>query len=165
MSDLLGIFQQYCALSSKPEVGMDSMRFYKFCKEYNLIDGNLLTKSDVDIIYLTHTKNKHAKYLSYTGFNLGLTDIAEKKITDYNNLCEYIVGIGHGPNISGTIAEHNRFFDDKSTYTGVYTKGGPTIIDRNASASFWSSQGFAYVYLFLFIYYFRIYLLTYLFIY
>ncbi len=142
MATLLNIFQQYCALSGKSDSGMDSMRFYKFCKEYDLIDGNLLTKSDVDIIYLTHTKNKHVRYLSYTGFNLAITDIAEKKITDFNNLCEYIVSIGRGPNITGTVADHNRFFDDKSTYTGVYNKGGPTIIDRNASASFWSSEGY-----------------------
>lgn len=141
MATLLNIFQQYCALSAKSD-GMDSTRFYKFCKEYDLIDGNLVTKSDVDIIYLTHTKNKHVRYLSYTGFNLAITDIAEKKITDYNNLCEYIVAIGRGPTITGTVAGHNRFFDDKSTYTGVYNKGGPTIIDRNASASFWSSEGY-----------------------
>lgn len=37
----------------------------------------------------------------------------------------------YGPVISGTFADSNcRFYDDKSTYTGVHKNGGPTIIDK-----------------------------------
>ena len=29
-----------------------------------------------------------------------------------------------------TQAKENRFFDDKSSYTGVHKAGGPTIVDK-----------------------------------
>jgi hypothetical protein len=28
------------------------------------------------------------------------------------------------------VAEENRFYDDRSTYTGVHKVGGPTIVDK-----------------------------------
>ena len=34
---------------------------------------------------------------------------------------------------SGTVAESNKFHDDKSLYTGVYKNGGPTNVDLGTS--------------------------------
>ena len=34
-----------------------------------------------------------------------------------------------GATYSGTKADYVKFHDDKSTYTGVYAKGGPTTVD------------------------------------
>ena len=50
----------------------------------------------------------------------GVTDLLEQLLQTAQN----------GPTISGTFAEDNRFYDDRSTYTGVHKVGGPTIIDR-----------------------------------
>lgn len=30
-----------------------------------------------------------------------------------------------------TVAQENRFYDDKETYTGVHKAGGPTVVDRD----------------------------------
>ncbi|KAL7708096.1 p25-alpha [Lotmaria passim] len=38
------------------------------------------------------------------------------------------------PKSSGTKAEAVRFYDDKSSYTGVAKQGGPTNVDRNAGS-------------------------------
>ena len=32
--------------------------------------------------------------------------------------------------LTGTQAQENRFYDDKTTYTGVHKSGGPTIVDK-----------------------------------
>ncbi len=34
--------------------------------------------------------------------------------------------------VSGTVAEDNRFHDDRSLYTGVHLKGGPSTSDATA---------------------------------
>ena len=34
------------------------------------------------------------------------------------------------PQFKGTKAEYVKFHDDKSTYTGVYAKGGPERFDK-----------------------------------
>lgn len=37
-----------------------------------------------------------------------------------------------GPILKGTVAEANKFHDDKSLYTGVHAKGGPSTVDRSS---------------------------------
>ena len=44
-----------------------------------------------------------------------------------------IAKCGAGPSSTGTKAEANKFHDDKSLYTGVHGKGGPSTVD-NATA-------------------------------
>lgn len=36
-----------------------------------------------------------------------------------------------GPKLAGTKAEANKFHDDKSLYTGVHAKGGPSTVDTD----------------------------------
>ncbi len=40
-----------------------------------------------------------------------------------------------GPKTDATKADFVKFHDDKSTYTGVYAKGGPTNVDGNKDIS------------------------------
>ena len=42
-----------------------------------------------------------------------------------------ITKVSGGPTFKGTVAEANKFHDDKSLYTGVYAQGGPTNVDSN----------------------------------
>ena len=44
-------------------------------------------------------------------------------------LCGQVCKVG-GPIFQGTKAAKVKFHDDKSTYTGVYAKGGPTNVDK-----------------------------------
>ena len=45
-------------------------------------------------------------------------------------ISDAIVNAG-GPVFTGTKADYNKFHDDKSLYTGVYAKGGPTNVDTS----------------------------------
>ena len=49
----------------------------------------------------------------------GLEHIAEKKGKDVSKIAQTICK-SHGPILSGTKAEANKFHDDKSLYTGVH---------------------------------------------
>ena len=54
--------------------------------------------------------------------------MAAKKGVSEDELSKAIIASG-GPHFQGTKAEFNKFHDDKSLYTGVYAKGGPTNVD------------------------------------
>ena len=57
---------------------------------------------------------------------------AAKKGTTKEALIEHILSHG-GPTYHGTKADYVKFHDDKSTYTGVYAKGGPSTVDVGGS--------------------------------
>ncbi len=40
-----------------------------------------------------------------------------------------------GPAFTGTKADKVKFHDDKSLYTGVHAKGGPSTVDKGAGIS------------------------------
>jgi hypothetical protein len=71
-----------------------------------------------------------------------LVDIAKKKQMELPN---YLIKLSkhEGPVLHGTVAEANRFHDDKSTYTGAHAQGGPSFEsssgDLSSSASSASS--------------------------
>jgi hypothetical protein len=54
--------------------------------------------------------------------------VAAKKKTTFEELSKKICATG-GPILSGTVAEANKFHDDKSLYTGVHANGGPSTVD------------------------------------
>ena len=71
---------------------------------------------------------KTSKTLSYGHFEDALKHIAEKKKIEYEKLVESISS--HGvQSYTGTKADYVKFHDDKSLYTGVYAKGGPSNVD------------------------------------
>ena len=62
--------------------------------------------------------------------------IAEKKGISPDEVSAAILNAG-GPSFAGTQADHVKFHDDKSLYTGVYAQGGPTNVDQiQPTASF-----------------------------
>jgi len=72
---------------------------------------------------------------------VALVEIAKKKNIDLDTLKSQITASG-GPVFSGTVAEANKFHDDKSLYTGVYAQGGPTNVDSiGNTVSFGQSPG------------------------
>eukprot|EP00605_Chrysophyceae_sp_TOSAG23-4_P000114 GSChrysophyteH1.ASY1.ANO1.124.1 assembled CDS len=107
-------------------IGIDSARWLKLCKDGKLMDKKF-RKVDVDLVFAKHAKQRR---LGFEGFQYSLVEIALKKETDGEVLVENLLAnTVDGPSIKGSYAKPTRLHDDKSTYTGVYKAGGPTITD------------------------------------
>jgi hypothetical protein len=105
---------------------MDGKTFAKLTKDCGLLDKKL-TSTDVDIIF-AKIKDKSARKITFEEFKKGVPHLAAKKGVTEAELTEMIVKAG-GPKFQGTKADFVKFHDDKSLYTGVYAKGGPTNVD------------------------------------
>jgi len=60
----------------------------------------------------------------------GLGEFAAKKKVEAS-VVHATVAESKGPKLAGTKAEANKFHDDKSLYTGVHAKGGPSTVDTD----------------------------------
>lgn len=105
---------------------MSNKEFIKINKDSGLLD-KVYTTTDVDLIF-SKVKVKTSKVLTYDQFLAGLEEIAKKKKVDVNTIKEKIISSG-GPQFVGTKTDYVKFHDDKSLYTGVYAKGGPSTVD------------------------------------
>ena len=116
------IFKSFAA--GKTE--MESKQFQKLVKECKLIDKKF-TQNDVDIVF-SKVKVKGLKTITFGDFENALAEIAKKKGTTKDKIEEQIKKHG-AATYAGTKADYVKFHDDKSTYTGVYAKGGPSVVD------------------------------------
>lgn len=125
---LISIYESYTGSLS---TGMTSSKFLKIMKDSNLLDNNL-RQPDVDLIF-TKCKATGQRNIDLDGFKRGLEMIASRKDVSFNELLDYIqMTTAEGPSYAGTtVAQENRFYDDKETYTGVHKSGGPTVVDRD----------------------------------
>lgn len=105
---------------------MANKEFAKLNKDCGLLD-KAYTSTDVDLVF-SKCKAKTAKVLTYGDFQSALEQIAAKKKVTKDAIVEKIVKSG-GPHFQGTKADYVKFHDDKSLYTGVYAKGGPSTVD------------------------------------
>ena len=103
---------------------MQTKQYIKLFKDSKIIDKKF-TMNDADIIF---SKVKILKSITFKQFLEVLDLTAKKKNTTKENLIEKILLKGNAI-YKGTKADYVKFFDDKSTYTGVYAKGGPTTVD------------------------------------
>ena len=110
---------------------MEGKSFAKVAKDLKLIDKNL-TATDVDLIF-AKIKDKAARRITFTEFQNGLSQFAQKKGISESQL-QQIVASSHGPVLTGTKAEAVKYHDDKSLYTGVHAKGGPSTVDSDKVA-------------------------------
>ena len=107
---------------------MESKPFMKVFKDINLFQGKPpLVTNDVDIIFSKY-KGKGLKSITFADFEAALGDVAAKKKMTKDALIAKIVSHG-GATYTGTKADYVKFHDDKSQYTGVYARGGPTTVD------------------------------------
>jgi hypothetical protein len=106
---------------------MANKDFAKLNKDCKLLDKKY-TSTDVDLVF-TKVKDKTAKVISFDQFKEALKQIAAKKGTDYDTVASGVISSG-GPQFTGTKTDYVKFHDDKSLYTGVYAKGGPTNVDK-----------------------------------
>ena len=105
---------------------MESKQFSKLVKECKLIDKKF-TNNDVDIVF-AKVKVKGLKTITFADFQNALGEIAKKKGTTLEAIKEVIEKHG-AATYAGTKADYVKFHDDKTTYTGVYARGGPTTVD------------------------------------
>lgn len=101
--------------------------FAKLNKDCGLLD-KVWTNTDVDMAFVKH-KAKTSKVLTFDQFCAALEDISKKKKVGVDDIKAKIVSAG-GPQFTGTKADYVKFHDDKTTYTGVYAKGGPSTVDQ-----------------------------------
>eukprot|EP01064_Diplonema_japonicum_P033824 TRINITY_DN677_c0_g1_i1.p1 TRINITY_DN677_c0_g1~~TRINITY_DN677_c0_g1_i1.p1 ORF type:complete len:555 (+),score=108.11 TRINITY_DN677_c0_g1_i1:52-1716(+) len=133
---LFDVFEQYLAFGGgqhgKSE--MDNARFAKFCKDAKLIDKHF-TSTDADLLF-SKIKPKRGRTISFDVWkNFALPEIARKKSIPFEDLVRKLTSAqgSAGPKANATETDAVRFHDDKSQYTGVYKKGGPTNLDLGTS--------------------------------
>lgn len=116
---------------------MDGKVFAKLSKDCKLLDKKL-TATDIDLIF-AKVKDKAARKINFKQFEAGVALMAEKKGVSADDVKSVIMQTG-GPHFKGTKAEKVKHHDDKSLYTGVHAKGGPTTVDSvHPAASFGSA--------------------------
>ena len=125
-ADLKSVFLKFT--KSKPE--MDGTTFFKMFKDFKLVEKKL-TQTSIDLIF---TKNSAKKKMNFEQFKKGIAECATTKGMPEEDMKAKIVG-GGGPSFKGTVAESVPLHDDKSLYTGVYAKGGPTTVDKDKITS------------------------------
>lgn len=117
------VFQNFATGSE-----MDGKTFAKVAKDTKILDKGL-TATDIDLIF-AKVKDKAARKINYTQFAKGVEEMATKKKITFDALSAKLMEKG-GPVFAGTKAEAVKYHDDKSMYTGVHGKGGPSTIDTD----------------------------------
>eukprot|EP00903_Cladosiphon_okamuranus_P014895 g13793.t1 len=108
---------------------MDSAKFVKLAKDCKLV-GKSLSTTDLDLIF-TKVKDKTAKKINFDTFVEAVRLISEKIGKSTDDVITTIVSAKGPTTGEATVADNVRFHDDKSTFTGVHTSGGPTTLDSH----------------------------------
>lgn len=107
---------------------MDNRQFAKLARDTGILDKKL-TAADVDLIFNKVKANPSIRKIQFYQFEEAISHFAKKKGCKDEDIVEALLKKGV-PTSSGTKAGFVKFHDDKSTYTGVHTKGGPTTVDN-----------------------------------
>eukprot|EP00877_Chromochloris_zofingiensis_P014320 jgi/Chrzof1/9141/Cz03g37130.t1 len=122
--DLKTTFNSFASFGGREAVHeMDGARFLKLCRDCQLTDKQLST-TDVDLVF-AKVKSKGQRRISFKQFLTALAMISDKKGVNLEDTVNDILAAG-GPVANATRVDSVRLHDDKSTYTGVYARGGPT---------------------------------------
>jgi hypothetical protein len=136
-------FMQFSGFGAKEKAGeIDNVMFSKLCRECGIINKSC-TKTDVDLIF-TRAKPKGGRKLNYSQFQMALLYLGEKRFPKIwkeqskeaaQAAVMELIANSPGPMAHATVPTFVKFHDDKSTFTGVYAKGGPTNIDGKITLS------------------------------
>lgn len=130
---LAGVFAAFCA-TYRQEM-MTNTVWAKFCKDAKLLDA-MFTKPDIDMVW-SKAAGK-AKKVGFAVFEKLLEGVAHKKGVDSASVQAHVLENAKVSS-SGTKGE-SRFYDDKDTWTGAATKGGPTNDDKVADLANMTSR-------------------------
>ncbi|KXZ49004.1 hypothetical protein GPECTOR_24g294 [Gonium pectorale] len=126
--ELKQIFHDFCAFGTRQSVDeMDNAHLVKLMKDCSLI-GKDLSVADVDLAF-AKAKPKGGRRLAFDGFLMALAECADRKGCELEELVRCVLSC-RGPIAHATKADAVRLHDDKSTYTGVYAKGGPKVAQK-----------------------------------
>ncbi len=120
------VFSQIFFAYSGGNHTIEGKQFLKIFKDNNLLNGGL-TGNEVDIIF-AKVKTKSKKRIVEEEMIEGLRMAAEIKSMPLEKLVSRISL--SGPQFKGTIPKQESLHDDKSKYTGIYGRGGPSIVDH-----------------------------------
>lgn len=110
---------------------MDSKQFVKLCKECGL-SKSPSHMAAVDLAYAKAKSTRStSRRLNFSQFLKALSLLAQDRGIDEDEIKEIVAGC-KGPRRNSTTPDYCRLHDDKSTYTGVYAKGGPQTVDKSA---------------------------------
>jgi len=146
MAEDRSVMDAFIAYCGEGHTDMDGKTFAKLCKDCGLVDKKM-TATDVDLIF-AKVVAKGQRRIAYPQFDSALSMCAQKKGVSAEEV-KTKVGSMHGPVLHATKADAVRFHDDKSTYTGTHSHGGPESVPKGdghapQSASFGhGSQGLA----------------------
>jgi hypothetical protein len=112
--------QQVFSAFNRGALEMDGRTFAKMVSDCGLLDKKM-TSTDVDLIF-AKIKAKTARKINFVEFEEGVRLIATKKGVASDDVVKKIISTG-APKFHGTKPEFVKFHDDKSTYTGMYSKG------------------------------------------
>lgn len=107
---------------------MDGSKFFKLVKDSHLLSRGF-TSIDCDLIF-SKVKQKGSRRINFAQFLTALAAVAEARHLSLAEAVKKVVACG-GPTTCATRADYVKFHDDKSTYTGVYARGGPTAIEES----------------------------------
>lgn len=110
---------------------MESKPYSKIYKDSGILDKKF-TAVDADLNF-SKVKSGKVKAITFDQFEKTLELCAAKKGVTKDALADKIIACG-GPKLVGTKAGFVKFHDDKSTYTGVYSRGGPSTVDAGRGA-------------------------------
>ncbi|KPI90441.1 hypothetical protein ABL78_0371 [Leptomonas seymouri] len=125
------IFEAFASFGTAPTKEMDNSHFSKMLKESKII-GKSFTSTDADLLF-SKVKAKDARKMTFADFtNKAVPEIAAKMKKTNEEVIQMVAAAA--PKANATKTDAVRFFDDKSSYTGVAKLGGPTNVDRNANS-------------------------------
>lgn len=149
-TDLQGAFATFANFGKSAKQkgagdSIDNSRFRKMLKNAKIVHGKGMKKikgkmtgnqSDQMHVGLCKKGEKSGKKnLHYDDFLLlAVPAIAKIIKKDPEEVCQKICQNGK-PKNSGTKAKYNKFYDDKSQWTGVATRGGPSTVDDKITLS------------------------------
>ncbi|EIE25016.1 p25-alpha-domain-containing protein [Coccomyxa subellipsoidea C-169] len=131
--DLQKVFCSFASFGGRQHVeDMEGSKFAKLCRDSKLL-SRAFTASDVDLFF-AKVKTKGARRITFGQFAEALALVAAKTNSNLADVASAVLA-ADGPSVTGTKAEYVKFHDDKSTYTGVYKKGGPSTVEPSKDLS------------------------------
>merc|ERR1712066_970481 len=112
-------------------VQTDGKRFQKLFKESKLLHRKKFNGNSCDLVFSSIVRK--SKVMTFDQFKTkALPEVAKKLGISVE---EVVSKIG-GPQSSGTKAQYNKFYDDKSTWgEGIHAHGGPSTNDKSITLS------------------------------
>ena len=124
---LVAQFNSFCSVGGGRDISgeIDGSKFTKLLRDSKIFDRGFTT-TDADLIFTKAKADRARRKITFHEFRYqALPMIAQRKRIGIEQLIAQLSEQGSGPVYTATLAEPTRFHDDRSTYTGVYARGGP----------------------------------------